>query len=782
MRWNRRKVLGSMAASGAAAAMPSLAGAADGPFPHHDRRLWYRQPAAQWVEALPVGNGRIGAMVHGGIARETLPLNEDTLSAGGPYDPVNPRARGSLDHVRQLIFAQRFAEADALVNADLMAVPLQQAPYQQLGTLVIEHPGLNEAAASDYERSLDLDAAVADTVFTVGATRYRRRVIASPVNQVIAVEVTASGAGKLDLDLSFTSPHRQWTVTPEGSDCLVLSGRNGTHGGIAGALAFEARLQLVATGGSLAATGDRLVLRGADSAVLLLALATSYRRFDDVSGAPAAITRATLAAVTGQTFAQILQRATDEHRRLFRRVTLDLGSAPAAAVPTDQRIAQSESVADPALAALYFDYARYLLIACSRPGTQPANLQGLWAEGLDPPWGCKYTININTQMNYWPAERLALPECVEPLERMLRELAVTGERTAREMYGARGWVVHHNTDLWRASAPIDGARWGMWPTGGAWLCTHLWQHYRYHPDRAWLTSVYPVMRGAALFFLDTLQVDPATGHLVTNPSLSLENSHGHGSALIHGPAMDMQILRDLFDQVARAADLLGEDADLAAQLRATRARLLPDRIGAQGQLQEWPHDWDALAEEPNHRHVSHLYGLHPSHQISVDRTPDLAAAARRSLDLRGDQATGWATAWRINLWARLRDGERAHAILRFLLGPERTYPNMFDAHPPFQIDGNFGGAAGIAEMLVQEDDDAVHLLPALPGAWPQGSLAGVRLYGDARLDLSWSGGTLAHARFTGGTGESREIWLGQRRAQVRLTPGGTTTLTAADFA
>ncbi|MEO5706334.1 MAG: glycoside hydrolase family 95 protein [Alteraurantiacibacter sp.] len=768
-----------MAASGAAVAVPGLP-ATSTPSPH-PQRLWYRQPAAQWVEALPVGNGRIGAMVHGGIAREVLPLNEDTLYAGGPYDSVNPRAAASLAEVRRLIFEQRYAEADALVDRDLMAVPLKQAPYQAIGTLVIDHLGLNEAEAHDYERSLDLDSAVAETRFAVGRQRFRRRVIASPVDQVIAVEIDASRARSLSLRLSFTSPHADWRVVAEGSDTLVLSGRNGAHDRIAGALGFEARLQVITQGGTLASDGDGLAVRHADKVVLLLAMATSYRRFDDVSGDPAAANRAVLAAASALPFATLLSRSTDEHRRLFRRVSVDLGTTPAAALPTDQRIARSQQVDDPALAALYFDYARYLLIASSRPGSQPANLQGVWAEGLDPPWGCKYTININTQMNYWPAQRLALPECVEPLERMLRELAVTGERTARTMYGARGWVAHHNTDLWRATAPIDGAKWGMWPTGGAWLCTHLWEHYLFQQDNAWLASVYPVMRGAALFFLDTLQVDPASGHLVTNPSLSPENTHGHGSALIHGPAMDMQILRDLFGQVAQAAAILGTDAELATQFTAARARLLPDRIGAQGQLQEWPYDWDALAEEPHHRHVSHLYGLYPSHQISLDDTPDLAAAARRSLDLRGDQATGWATAWRINLWARLRDGERAHAILRFLLGPERTYPNMFDAHPPFQIDGNFGGAAGIAELLVQEDDAAVTLLPALPRAWPTGALRGVRLRGGVRLDVTWADGELVEARLSGGTGANQQIRLREGSVEVLVAPDRPVTLRLGDF-
>jgi alpha-L-fucosidase 2 len=423
------------------------------------------------------------------------------------------------------------------------------------------------------------------------------------------------------------------------------------------------------------------------------------------------------------------------------------------------------------LAALYFDYGRYLLICSSRPGSQPANLQGLWNDSTKPPWGSKYTININTEMNYWPAEPTALAECTAPLVQMVRELAITGGRTAREMYGARGWVAHHNTDGWRASAPIDAAQWGLWPTGGAWLCMHLWDRYDYGRNVEYLRSIYPLMRGSALFFLDTLQVDAASGRLVTNPSVSPENIHPGGSSLCAGPAMDGQILRDLFDRTARAAAILGTDAAFAQQVLAARARLAPDKIGAQGQLQEWQQDWDATAPDPHHRHVSHLYALFPSGQIDLDRTPALATAARRSLELRGDESTGWATAWRANLWARLRDGDHAHRILAFLLGPERTYPNMFDAHPPFQIDGNFGGTRAIAEMLMQSWEDEILLLPALPRAWPTGSVSGLRARGAIRVDLAWRGGEMTGATLTADVPGEVTVRLGKLRERVRLVPG-----------
>ncbi|PNQ02466.1 glycoside hydrolase N-terminal domain-containing protein [Sphingobium sp. SA916] len=777
MSLSRRETMMAMAAGTAALAAARPADAAPGA--QHPLTLWYRQPAATWTEALPIGNGRLGAMVFGGVARERLQLNEGTLWAGQPYDPVNPEAKANLPQVRELIFAGRIAEAEALANKTLMAKPLAQMPYQTLGDLILDFPDVGQAAA--YHRELDLDSAMATTRFTAGAAAHVRQVVASPADNLIAVRL--SSTGRLDVDISLRSSQSGVQVAADGATGLLLTGRNGASKGMEGKLRFAARLTARVEGGSAAHGADgRLSIRGAKSVTLFLAMATSFRRFDDVGGDPVAGTAATLGRAQDRSFATIAADAAAAHRRLFRRVSLDLGTSPAAQLPTDRRIAASQASDDPALAALYFHYARYLLICSSRPGGQPANLQGLWNDSLNPPWGSKYTININTEMNYWPAEPVALGECVETLVEMVRELAVTGARTARTMYGARGWVAHHNTDLWRATAPIDGAQFGLWPTGGAWLCIHLWDHYDYGRDRAYLASIYPLLTGAARFFLDTLQRDPATGFLVTNPSMSPENPHGHGGTVCAGPTMDMAILRDLFSRTMEAAKILGQDAALVSEMQAAHDGLAPYRIGRQGQLQEWQQDWDADAPEQNHRHVSHLYGLHPSRQITPDGTPALAAAARRTLEIRGDRATGWATAWRINLWARLREGDHAHEILRFLLGPERTYPNMFDAHPPFQIDGNFGGAAGIVEMLMDSHGDVIDLLPALPAAWPAGGVTGLRARGRCGIDLHWRDGRLDRAIMRPELSGHRTIRLGTKSRPLTFKAGLPVTLTLKDFA
>ena len=461
------------------------------------------------------------------------------------------------------------------------------------------------------------------------------------------------------------------------------------------------------------------------------------------------------------------------HQRLFHRVAIDLGRTPeaVATLPTDERVARFADGGDPALAALYHQFGRYLLICCSRPGTQPANLQGIWNDLLSPPWESKYTININTEMNYWPAEANALGECVEPLERMVAELAEAGVQTARDMYGAPGWVVHHNTDLWRRSAPIDGAEWGLWPTGGAWLLQHLWDRWDYGREPGYLQKVWPLFKGAAEFFAATLVEDPDTGAMVTAPSISPENEHPFGAALCAGPSMDAQLLRDLFGQCIEIAGLLGVDAALAQRLAALRDRLPPHRIGRAGQLQEWQQDWDMDVPEIHHRHVSHLYALHPSSQINVRDTPGLAAAARRSLEIRGDDATGWGIGWRLNLWARLGDGEHAWKVLAMLLSPSRTYPNLFDAHPPFQIDGNFGGTAGITEMLLQSWGGSVFLLPALPGAWPEGRVQGLRVRGAAGVDLEWADGQLRRARIASDRGGRYRIEYRGQAVDLELAPG-----------
>ena len=759
------------AASVAATASPASEGALT---------LWYPRPAMQWVEALPLGNGRLGAMVWGGGKHERLQLNEDTLYGGGPYDPTPPDALAALPEVRRLIFAGRYADAEALAQARMMARPIKQMPYQPLGDLALDFVEVSDIG--DYRRELDLDSAVAVTSFHSRGVRHRREAFVSPVDQCIAVRLSGDEPGRLRVRIGLDSDHRIMEVVPDGDDGLLLRGRNGAAHGIEGGLGFALRLRALPKGGRMQRQGDRIEIVDADEVVLLLTAATSYRRYDDVGGDPEGITREQLDAAARKSWQALLDDHVAEHRRLFRRVSIDLGGTPAADLPTDERVARFSEGNDPALAALYHQFGRYLLICSSRPGSQPANLQGIWNDLLSPPWESKYTININTEMNYWPSEANALPECVEPLERMLFDLAEAGAHTAKAMYDAPGWVVHHNTDLWRRTAPVDGAKWGMWPLGGAWLLQQLWDRWDYGRDPAYLERIWPLFRSAAEFFVATLVEDPNTGAMVTVPSLSPENQHPHGAAVCAGPSMDAQILRDLFGQCIAISDTLDVDRDFARRLAALRDRLPPHRVGRAGQLQEWQEDWDMDAPEMHHRHVSHLYALHPSSQINVRDTPDLAAAARKSLEIRGDEATGWGIGWRINLWARLWDGERAYKVLGMLLGPSRTYPNLFDAHPPFQIDGNFGGAAGIVEMLVQSWGGSIFLLPALPAAWRDGRIEGVRVRNAARLDLAWKAGRLARATLHSERGGRYRLVHADRTLDLDLAAGASATVALRDGA
>ena len=740
-------------------------------------RLWYRQPAETWNEALPIGNGRLGAMVFGSVARERLQLNEDTLYAGGPYDPSSPDALAALPLVRALIAQGKYSEAQDLANDRMMGRPMRMPSYQTLGDLLVSFGP--SSYVQDYERDLDLDSALATVRYFQDGVNYRREMFASPLDQVLVMRITADRPAAVTLQVGFETP-MPGSVSA-GGNVLVLSGTNTSQQGLPAALRYEARAQVIAQGGALRARDGELAVEGADSVLLLVAMATNYRRWDDVGGDPAAITRAQLGAVAARSYDELFAAHVGEHQRLFRRVALDLGSTPAAEQPTDQRIRNSPTSEDPQLAALYFQYARYLLICCSRPGTQPANLQGLWNDKLSAPWGSKYTININTEMNYWPAEPTNLAECVRPLVEMVKDLSVSGARTARVNYGARGWVAHHNTDLWRATAPIDHAKYGMWPTGGAWLCKHLWDHYDYGRDRGYLEEVYPVLKGAAEFFLDTLVPDTSGKFRVTSPSMSPEHNHHADISICAGPAMDSQILRDLFANCAEAAQLLGRDAQFRKACLQMRALLPPDRIGAAGQLQEWLEDWDMDAPERTHRHVSHLYALFPSGQVNLRHTPELAAAARRSLELRGDLSTGWAIAWRINLWARLREAEHTHEVIKLLLDPSRTYPNMFDAHPPFQIDGNFGGANGIAEMLLQCVAGEIELLPALPRAWATGSARGLRARGGFEFDIAWRDGVLQDVVMRGTPGGVAQVRYRDVLRRVKVRKGVSVTLSAAHF-
>jgi alpha-L-fucosidase 2 len=757
------------------AAEPQLIGNASAPA--EPLSLWYRQPAAKWNEALALGNGRIGAMIFGGINRERLQLNENTLWAGGPYDPVNPQAREALPEVRRLVFEGKYSEAAKLIKGKVMSKPLGQMQYETAGDLIFTFP--DSTSVENYRRNLDLDTAVAAVEYTANGTRFSRQVFASPVDQIIVVRLTADKKGAVKFTTGLRTPQKA-AIGTESGNTLVMSGVNGSSQGIRGALKFQVRVRVLADGGTINTTSNSVAVANADSATILIAAATSYRNFQDVSGDPEAIVKAQIAAAEAKSFDALLAAHIREHQRLFRRVSIDLGHSDAMQLPTDERIQNFHNGQDPQLAALYFQFGRYLLISCSRLGGQAANLQGLWNDSMNPPWQSKYTININTEMNYWPAEPCNLAECTGPLIAMVKDLSQTGARTAQEMYGARGWLAHHNTDLWRATGPIDGPEWGMWPTGGAWLCGHLWDHYEFSPDEAYLAEVYPIMRGAAQFFLDTLVEEPKHKWLVTNPSISPENQHPFGSAVCAGPSMDEEILRDLFANTIKASEILGTDEPFRAQLVAARARLAPAQIGSAGQLQEWLEDWDMQAPDIHHRHVSHLYALYPSWQINVFDTPQLAAAAQKSLEIRGDESTGWATAWRINLWDRLHNGDHAYRILEFLLSPQRTYPDMFDAHPPFQIDGNFGGAAGVAEMLVQSraletkgaaERFEIELLPALPSAWPDGRVTGLRARGGFEVDIAWNVGKLKNAVLRSSADRKVAVRYGNRVVELNVKLG-----------
>ncbi|TCS01469.1 glycoside hydrolase family 95 protein [Rhizobium sp. BK418] len=744
-----------------------------------DNLLWYDRPARFWTDALPLGNGRLGAMVFGDPVSERLQINEATFWAGGPYQPVNPDAYGHLETVRELIFAGRYADAEALAEEHLMARPPKQLSYQPVGDLHIDL--LHSQTVGSYRRTLDLDTAITTTSYIADGITFFREAFVSAVDGVLVVRLSADRPGAIGCRISLDSPQQGQCVDHDITG-LTFSGTGKAEWGIPAALRFAFGIRVIARGGSLNCSHGMVSVNGSDELLILLDAATNFRRYDDVSGDPEGAIAGRLSKAAGRSIEVMRREHIAEHQRLFRTFAVDLGTTRAASQPTDRRIAGFAEGDDPALAALYVQFGRYLMIASSRPGTQPANLQGIWNDETDPPWGSKYTANINLQMNYWLPVPANLPECIEPLVEMAEELAETGHEMAAVHYRARGWVMHHNTDLWRATGPIDGAKWGLWPTGGAWLMAQLLDVSDYLDDADVLRRrLFPVAKAAAEFVFDMLVPFPGTDYLVTNPSLSPENVHPFGASICAGPAMDNQIIRDFLALLRPLAVSIGGEDTLVAEIDRVLPRLPPDRIGAADQLQEWLDDWDLQAPEIHHRHVSHLYGLYPSWQIDMDKTPALAAAARRSLEIRGDDATGWGIGWRINLWARLRDGDHALDVVKRLISPERTYGNLFDAHPPFQIDGNFGGAAGILEMLAQSRPGEIHLLPALPGAWPQGKLRGLRVRGAMILDLDWENGRPVKISLTASRDASTVLRFRNERHEIDLATGEVFTNNGSIF-